>query len=257
MLTGRLVEVGGQSDDGVGFIGQLAARLGEPVIRAAVAQAIRIMGEQFVLGRTIEEALARAAREKLLCSFDMLGEGARTEADAERYEAAYAGAIEASGKRLPAGPEAGHGISVKLSALSPRYEATQEARVWGELYPRLMRLATAAADDDINFTLDAEEADRLVLSLKLLDRLAREPALADWRGLGLAVQAYQKRAPDVIARAGGAGARQRPAADGAAGQGRLLGHRDQARAGCRAARLSGVHHQGGHRSLLSGRAPGR
>jgi RHH-type transcriptional regulator, proline utilization regulon repressor / proline dehydrogenase / delta 1-pyrroline-5-carboxylate dehydrogenase len=202
MLTGRLVEVdeAARGDIG-GFIGRLAGRLGEPVIRAAVAEAIRIMGEQFVLGSTIERALARAAREGLLCSFDMLGEGARTEADAERYEHAYAGAIEAAGRPSDgAGPEAGHGISVKLSALSPRYEATQEARVWRELYPRLRRLARLAASHDLNFTIDAEEADRLVLSLKLLERLCAEPALADWRGLGLAVQAYQKRAPEVIAR---------------------------------------------------------
>src|SRR5690606_28898212 len=125
--------------------------------------------------------------------FDMLGEGARTVEDAARYEASYAQAIAAVGARgAGSGPEAGHGVSVKLSALSPRYEAVQEARVWAELYPRLKRLALIAARHDLNFTLDAEEADRLVLSLKLLDRLAREPELGDWRGLGLAVQAYQK-----------------------------------------------------------------
>ena len=198
MLTGKLVDISGM-DDATGTLRRLAVRVGEPVVRAAVAQAIRIMGEQFVLGRSIEDAIARAAKEKLLCSFDMLGEGARTEADAQRYEAAYAQAIAAIGK-VAAGPENAHGISVKLSALSPRYEPTQEVRVWGELYPRVLRLAQMAAQADINFTLDAEEADRLVISLKLLDRLAREPSLGDWRGLGLAVQAYQKRAPDVIAR---------------------------------------------------------
>jgi RHH-type proline utilization regulon transcriptional repressor/proline dehydrogenase/delta 1-pyrroline-5-carboxylate dehydrogenase len=197
MMTGRLVDVRGM-DDAVGTIRNLATRVGEPIVRAAVAQAIRIMGEQFVLGRTIEDAMARAARENLLCSFDMLGEGARTEADAAHYEAAYARAIAAIGK-VSAGPENGHGISVKLSALSPRYEATQEQRVWSELYPRLKRLAELAAAADINFTLDAEEADRLVLSLKLLDRLAREESLNAWAGLGLAVQAYQKRAPETIA----------------------------------------------------------
>ncbi len=197
MLTGRLIDVSGL-EDGVGAIRRLAARVGEPIVRAAVAQAIRIMGEQFVLGRTIEDAIARAAKEKLLCSFDMLGEGARTQDDAARYEASYTAAITAIG-RVSAGPEDAHGISVKLSALSPRYEAVQEARVWDELYPRLLRLARLAADADINFTLDAEEADRLVLSLKLLDRLAREPALGMWRGLGLAVQAYQTRARHVIA----------------------------------------------------------
>jgi RHH-type proline utilization regulon transcriptional repressor/proline dehydrogenase/delta 1-pyrroline-5-carboxylate dehydrogenase len=201
MLTGRLVDADEEARaDLPGFLARLAGRLGEPVIRAAVAQAVRIMGEQFVLGRTIEAALERARREGFLCSFDMLGEGARTAEDAERYEAAYARAIETVGRHSEgAGPEAGHGISVKLSALSPRYEAVQEQRVFAELYPRLKRLAVLAARADINLTLDAEEADRLVLSLKLLDRLAREEDLGAWRGLGLAVQAYQKRAPQVIA----------------------------------------------------------
>jgi RHH-type proline utilization regulon transcriptional repressor/proline dehydrogenase/delta 1-pyrroline-5-carboxylate dehydrogenase len=199
MLTGRI----GVLDDAAeraGVLRRLVARLGENAVRAAVSQAIRIMGRQFVLGTTIHEALERAGRDHLLCSFDMLGEGARTPDDAARYEAAYAGAIAAlKAHDAQANPQSAHGISVKLSALSPRYEATQEARVWDELYPRLLRLARAAAAADINFTLDAEEADRLVLSLKLLDRLAREPSLGDWTGLGLAVQAYQKRAPLVIA----------------------------------------------------------
>jgi RHH-type transcriptional regulator, proline utilization regulon repressor / proline dehydrogenase / delta 1-pyrroline-5-carboxylate dehydrogenase len=206
MLTGRLVDVDEEARrDLPGFLRRVAGRLGEPVIRTAVAQAVRIMGEQFVLGRTIEQALKRARAEDLVCSFDMLGEGARTAADAEGYEQAYAAALEAIGRKAggqkaaSAGPEAGHGVSVKLSALSPRYEAVQEARVWDELYPRLKRLALIAARHDLNFTIDAEEADRLILSLQLLDRLAREPGLGDWRGLGLAVQAYQKRAPEVIA----------------------------------------------------------
>jgi RHH-type proline utilization regulon transcriptional repressor/proline dehydrogenase/delta 1-pyrroline-5-carboxylate dehydrogenase len=199
MLTGALVEPDPQAHrDLPGFLRRVAARIGEPVIRRALAAAIGMMGEQFVLGRTIEAALRRARAEGLVCSFDMLGEGARTAADAQRYETAYAEAIAAITANGGGGPEIGHGVSVKLSALSPRYEATQEARVWAELYPRLLRLAFQAAAADINFTLDAEEADRLVLSLKLLDRLAREPALGAWRGLGLAVQAYQKRAPAVI-----------------------------------------------------------
>jgi RHH-type proline utilization regulon transcriptional repressor/proline dehydrogenase/delta 1-pyrroline-5-carboxylate dehydrogenase len=201
MLTGKLVDVDDEArSDLPGYMRRLAGRVGEPVIRAAVAAAIRIMGEQFVLGRTIEAAIKRAARDGAMCSFDMLGEGARTEADADRYEAAYAQAIEAIGKAAGhSGPETGHGVSVKLSALYARYEATQEARVFDNLYPRLERLAVAAARHNINFTIDAEEADRLGISLKLLDRLAREPALGEWRGLGLAVQAYQKRAPLVIA----------------------------------------------------------
>ena len=201
MLTGKLVDVDEEAKANLPeFLRRLAGRMGEPVIRRAVAAAIRIMGEQFVLGRTIEAAIKRAARDKAMCSFDMLGEGARTAADADKYEAAYARAIEAIGAAAGSvGPEDGHGVSVKLSALSPRYEATQEPAVFADLYPRLERLAVAASRHNINFTIDAEEADRLGISLKLLDRLARCPGLGEWRGLGLAVQAYQKRAPAVIA----------------------------------------------------------
>jgi RHH-type proline utilization regulon transcriptional repressor/proline dehydrogenase/delta 1-pyrroline-5-carboxylate dehydrogenase len=200
MLTGKLIDPDEEAGrDLAGFIRRLAGRLGEPVIRRAVGAAVRIMGEQFVLGATIEQALKRAAADGFVCSFDMLGEGARTEADADRYEAAYAAALavvarQAGGK----GPEAGHGVSVKLSALSPRYDVRQAGKVWAGLYPRIKRLAIQAAQADINLTLDAEEADRLVLSLELLDRLAREPELGAWKGLGLAVQAYQKRGPQVI-----------------------------------------------------------
>src|SRR5580704_19476795 len=200
MLTGRLVEPDENAKrDLAGFLKGLAGRIGEPMIRRAVATAIGVMGDQFVLGRTIHGALSRAARSGFFCSFDMLGEGARTHADAERYEASYLAAIAAVGEAAGgAGPEGGHGISVKLSALHPRYEATQEARVVSELYPRLLRIACAAAEHDINLTLDAEEADRLALSLKLLEKLAADVTPADWRGLGLAVQAYQKRGPAVI-----------------------------------------------------------
>lgn len=201
LLTGKLVEADETAKKDIGgYIKRIAARIGEPVIRQAVAAAVRIMGEQFVLGRTIEAALVRAKKENTLCSFDMLGEGARTEADALRFEHVYADAIETVGKAAAgAGPELGHGVSVKLSALHPRYEAVQEARVWEELYPRVKRLALIAARYDLNFAIDAEEADRLVLSLKLVDRLVREPELGDWKGLGVVVQAYQKRAPLVIA----------------------------------------------------------
>ncbi|MGX5635994.1 bifunctional proline dehydrogenase/L-glutamate gamma-semialdehyde dehydrogenase PutA [Brevundimonas diminuta ATCC 11568] len=202
MLTGKLVDVDDEArSDLPNFLKRLVGRLGEPVIRQAVATAVKIMGEQFVVGRTIEAALKRSDRENWLCSFDMLGEGARTAADAERYEKIYADAIEAVGKTAKGeGPERGHGVSVKLSALSPRYQAVQEDRVWEELYPRILRLALIAAKYDINYTIDAEEADRLALSLKLLERLAREPALGDWQGLGLAVQAYQKRTTETVAK---------------------------------------------------------
>ena len=200
MLSGRLIDVDDEAKrDLGGFLRRMTARLGEPVIRQAVAAAVRMMGEQFVLGRTIGDALGRAKREGYLCSFDMLGEGARTAADAARYEAIYAEAIEAVGKASGgAGPELGHGVSVKLSALSPRYEAVQEARVWRELYPRMKRLALIAARHDLNFAIDAEEADRLVISLKLIERLVKEPELGGWTGLGVVVQAYQKRGLAVI-----------------------------------------------------------
>jgi len=204
MLTGKLVTLDEEiRRDASGYFRRLLARMGEPVIRQAVASAVGIMGEQFVLGRRIESALERARREGMVCSFDMLGEGARTRADAERYERLYAEAIEKVGAAASgAGPEEGHGVSVKLSALCERYDAVQEERVFAELYPRLRRLAIAAARHDLNFTIDAEEADRLVISLKLFDRLARESALGDWQGLGFVVQAYQKRARAVIAKLG-------------------------------------------------------
>jgi RHH-type proline utilization regulon transcriptional repressor/proline dehydrogenase/delta 1-pyrroline-5-carboxylate dehydrogenase len=199
MLTGKIVAVDDRArSDLPGFLKTLAGRLGEPLIRAAVARAIRIMGEQFVLGSNLPAAAKRAGSEGFLCSFDMLGEGARTQADADRYETAYAKAIAAVAALGPGHPESSHGISVKLSALSPRYQAVQANQVWARLYPRLKRLALMAAQSNINLTLDAEESDRLVLSLQLLDRLAHDPDLGDWQGLGLAVQAYQKRAPAVI-----------------------------------------------------------
>lgn len=200
MLTGKLVDVEEDArKDAGGYLKRLTAKAGEPVIRQAVAAAVRIMGEQFVLGRNIAEALKRAKTEKMLCSFDMLGEGARTAEDAARYAEIYATAIEAVGLAADgSGPEAGHGVSVKLSALCPRYEAVQEKRVWDELYPRLKQLALIAAKHDLNFAIDAEEADRLVLSLQLVERLAYEEELGDWRGLGVVVQAYQKRGLAVI-----------------------------------------------------------
>ena len=200
MLTGKLIDPDEEARaDLTGFVRRLAGRLGEPVIRRAVSAAVRIMGEQFVLGASIERAIRRADADGFVCSFDMLGEGARTDADAERYAAAYAAAISVVARTAKgAGPERGHGVSVKLSALSPRYEARHVQQVFADLYPRLLHLAELAAAGDINLTLDAEEADRLAISLEILDRLAREPQLGAWRGLGLAVQAYQKRGVQVI-----------------------------------------------------------
>jgi RHH-type proline utilization regulon transcriptional repressor/proline dehydrogenase/delta 1-pyrroline-5-carboxylate dehydrogenase len=180
----------------------LAKRIGLPTVRAATRQAMRVMGGHFVLGQTIGEALDRAGSRSgriYRYSFDMLGEGARTAEDASRYAASYAAAIEAIGKaagnqRLPDRP----GISVKLSALHPRYEALSHARVMAELTPIVARLARAARAHDLNFTIDAEEQDRLELSLAVIEAVAVDPALAGWDGFGLAIQAYGKRALAVI-----------------------------------------------------------
>jgi RHH-type proline utilization regulon transcriptional repressor/proline dehydrogenase/delta 1-pyrroline-5-carboxylate dehydrogenase len=175
-------------------------RLGAPAVRAATRQAMRLMGSHFVLGETIEAALARAqSGGALRYSFDMLGEGARTAADAERYFAAYASAIEAIGgsageRPLPDRP----GISIKLSALHPRFEALSRQRVLAELVPRLVDLARRAKSYDLNLTVDAEEADRLELSLEVIAAAFADASLASWDGFGLAVQAYQKRAAAVI-----------------------------------------------------------
>ena len=181
---------------------RLIARSGEPVVRQAVLAAMRILGRQFVMGRTIGEALERARgaeKQGYRHSYDMLGEAARTAADAERYHTAYTAAIAAIGKAAGGrAVEEAPGISVKLSALHPRYEIAQRERVMQELLPRLADLAGKARDAGIGFTIDAEEADRLDLSLDLIEALAGMPALAAWNGLGLAVQAYQKRAPAII-----------------------------------------------------------
>src|SRR5580704_14649769 len=185
-----------------GTIGRLAKRLGVPAVRAATRQAMRLMGSHFVLGETIEAALARARPHSAHAprySFDMLGEGARTADDATRYFNSYASAIEAIGRSaghrpLPDRP----GISVKLSALHPRYEAVSHARVMTELVPRLVDLAQRAKAHDLNFTVDAEEADRLELSLDVIAAALSDTSLEGWDGFGLAIQAYQKRASDVI-----------------------------------------------------------
>jgi RHH-type proline utilization regulon transcriptional repressor/proline dehydrogenase/delta 1-pyrroline-5-carboxylate dehydrogenase len=183
-----------------GTIGRLAKRLGIPAVRAATRQAMRLMGSHFVLGETIEAALARAEPDSAArYSFDMLGEGARTAADAERYFNSYASAIDAIGRTgddrpLPDRP----GISVKLSALHPRFEPSSRERVVTELVPRLIDLARQANAHDLNFTVDAEEADRLELSLEVIASTLADASLAGWDGFGLAVQAYQKRARPVI-----------------------------------------------------------
>ncbi|THD71335.1 MAG: bifunctional proline dehydrogenase/L-glutamate gamma-semialdehyde dehydrogenase PutA [Bradyrhizobium sp.] len=183
-----------------GTIGRLAKRLGVPAVRAATRQAMRLMGSHFVLGETIEAALARAhSGESSRYSFDMLGEGARTAGDAHRYFDSYARAIDSIGRTaddrpLPDRP----GISVKLSALHPRFEALSHRRVMSELVPRLIDLAQQAKTYELNFTVDAEEADRLELSLEVIAAVFGDASLAGWDGFGLAIQAYQKRAEAVI-----------------------------------------------------------
>ena len=203
MLTGRVVRLDQAASDEIeAFLLRMVRRSGEPVIREALRHAMRIIGRQFVMGRTIDEALTRAAddeRNGYRHSYDMLGEGARTAADAETYFAAYAGAIgviggSASGTDLFQAP----GISVKLSALHPRYEYAARDRVLRELPPRLAELCVAAKDAGIGLCVDAEEADRLELSLDIFELVAADRRLAAWDGLGLAVQAYQKRAHAVI-----------------------------------------------------------
>lgn len=198
-ITARLLHPGDTPET---IMASLVKRLGMPALRTATRQAMRILGHQFVLGETITAALERAKpqeRKGYRYSYDMLGEGARTAVDAERYFASYVNAIKEIGKR--AGGKELHerpGISVKLSALHPRFEAVKGAAMVRELTPRLVELAGLAKAQDLNFTVDAEEADRLEISLNVMAEALRDPALADWDGFGLAVQAYQKRAGDVI-----------------------------------------------------------
>ncbi|HSE77367.1 MAG TPA: bifunctional proline dehydrogenase/L-glutamate gamma-semialdehyde dehydrogenase PutA [Alphaproteobacteria bacterium] len=200
MLTGRVIRLeGAEEEEGLATVlKRLVARSGEPVIRHAVTASMRILGRQFVMGRTIDEALARAMPSEpngWRHSFDMLGEAARTAADAERYFRSYVAAIEAIGAAAKArGPIDGPGISVKLSALHPRYELAQAERVRKELGPRLIELARLARGFEIGFTVDAEEAERLDLSLDLIAATAGDVSLGSWEGFGLAIQAYQKRA---------------------------------------------------------------
>jgi RHH-type transcriptional regulator, proline utilization regulon repressor / proline dehydrogenase / delta 1-pyrroline-5-carboxylate dehydrogenase len=171
-----------------------------PVVRAALRRSMRMLGEAFIVGETIADALARGKSNPglALCSYDVLGEGARTEADAQRYFESYAAAIEALAHQSPGTVHSRSSISVKLSALEPRYTLTQSARVAKNLVPRMLELARSAARAGIGMTIDAEEADRLDLSLDVVEALARDEATRGWDGLGLAVQAYGRRAPLVI-----------------------------------------------------------
>lgn len=186
------------------ILGQLVKRMGVPTIRTAAKRAVHILGNQFVLGENIDAALRHAKMSAhTRYSFDMLGEAARTSADAERYFTIYANAIDAIGKvagkhPLPVRP----GISIKLSALHPRFEAVNREHVLHELVPLVVELARKARDYELNFTIDAEEADRLELTLEVIGAAFAEHSLENWDGFGFAVQAYQKRASAVIAWAG-------------------------------------------------------
>ncbi len=218
LLTGKILRPADVAEPPAKFLARLAERLGEPIVRAALRQAMRILGQQFVMGQTIESALERASRSPQFdYSFDMLGEAALTRADADRYLKAYRDAIAAVGRHggRPGQPLAAPSVSVKLSALSPRYEIAQSHRAIEELAAKLLELATAACAAGVGVTVDAEEADRLELSLWIFTRVFRNAALADYSGLGIAVQAYQKRALPVLDAL-------KSLADAAASDGRML-----------------------------------
>ena len=201
VITGKLVGTASEKSLGAALT-RLIAKGGEPVIRTGVDFAMRMLGKQFVTGETIDDALKSAVQREARgyrFSYDMLGEAAMTAADAARYDRSYVEAIHAIGRASRGrGIYAGPGISVKLSALHPRYSRAQHARVMGELLPRLKSLLLLAKQYDIGLNIDAEEADRLELSLDLVEALALDPDLAGWNGIGIVVQAYQKRCPFVL-----------------------------------------------------------
>lgn len=201
LITGKLVATHSEGSLG-NSLSRLIGKGGEPLIRKGVDMAMRMMGEKFVTGKTIDEALRNARTmeaEGFRYSYDMLGEAALTSAHARRYYASYEQAIHAIGKACAGrGIYEGPGISIKLSALHPRYSRAQFGRVMEELYPQVARLTALARQYDIGLNIDAEETDRLELSLDLLERLCHEPTLAGWNGIGFVIQAYQKRCPFVI-----------------------------------------------------------
>lgn len=202
MLTGRVLKFGARDEKNAsGILDRAIQRVGEPVVRTATRQAMRIMGFQFVMGRTIKEAMKRARDQKLYRhSFDMLGEAALTYMDADKYFKAYADAIDAIGEYKGEGFDvfSAPSISVKLSALHPRYELANHELVMKEMVPRLLALAEKAKSHDIALTVDAEEAERLDISLDVIEAVYRSPSLEGWPGFGLAIQAYQKRCIRLI-----------------------------------------------------------
>jgi len=203
MLTGQLVSLDAEITQHTdSWLKRLTATMGEPVIRTAVMQAMKIMGGQYVLGRTIGEGIKRGANQNdqsTRFSFDMLGEGARTDRDAQQYLRAYSKAIDEIGKTIDPNEqvEEANGISVKLSALHPRYYFAQHQLVMDELLPRIKQLCLQAKQYNIGLSIDAEEAYRLDISLDIFEALARDADLQGWQGLGFVLQAYQKRAPHV------------------------------------------------------------
>ncbi len=201
-LAGTILGREAEDQERGGPLASLIRRLGEPLVRQAMQRAMKLMGAEFVVGSTIEEALSRSRKDDRLavCSFDMLGEGARTDADALRYFKSYQHAVATIGAQVRGTPPIGapHSISIKLSALDPAYSRTKTRSVHARLIPRALELTRQAASLGLGLTIDAEEADRLDISLDVIEALMRDPATRDWPGLGLAVQAYGKRAGDTI-----------------------------------------------------------
>ena len=203
LITGSMVNYADKRNhDRFGLLKKTIGRLGEPVIRKSMNYAMKIMGKQFVMGETIEDATERAIEKELhgyVYSYDMLGEGARTMDDAQRYFKSYQSAIDVIGKAgAGRGPNKSPGISVKLSAIHPRYEFSNKERVMNELVPKLKALCVQAKGYDIGLTVDAEESERLDISLDIIEAVFTDSDLAGWNGFGIALQAYQKRAIHVV-----------------------------------------------------------
>lgn len=180
------------------WLSGVTSRVGDPVLREAIKKGMEILSEEFVSGIDIDDALRKFNSPKMPCSFDMLGEAARTQSDVDFFFDAYEKAIKKVGEKNAQLSNSFHEISIKLSAIHPRYEAVKEERVMKELYQRVYELSKQAAVQEIALTIDAEEQDRLELSLKLIEKLAKEKDLSDWSGLGLAIQAYGKRSSEVV-----------------------------------------------------------
>ncbi|MGD8566517.1 MAG: bifunctional proline dehydrogenase/L-glutamate gamma-semialdehyde dehydrogenase PutA [Gammaproteobacteria bacterium] len=204
MLTGRMITLDDATQrDPMTMVNGLMARVSEPVVRSALKEAMRIMGHQFVMGRSIEEALARSESSEnrvYRYSFDMLGEAALSQEDADRYGEVYRQAIAVIAEHYGGGSDivGAPGISVKLSALHPRFEYAQRERLLNELIPRVMALAQVAQQANLSMTIDGEEADRLDITLDVIEAILTDPQFAHWPGLGVVIQSYQKRAPYVI-----------------------------------------------------------